>query len=240
MADGGLWHPDLTRWVDDVDRYWASWSVPGSRREQLRRDLVTDLAQARACGATVEKLVSTPPEQFATDVAMAEAIKVVPLPELKPKRLRGARWAPFIAGIEGLVAGALASAFVIYPLGIWFEDAHLASHPDPWGFTLVVHVVAASVTLGFVGLAIRLALGRSPRAGRQTLHSVVALAVGGVIALIAAVSFASTTDFSTRPTVVAVEVAIVVVCCLGGLAASVTCVGRRYRPESWLDVQSRG
>lgn len=221
MASGGLWHPALTDWVDEVERHWTTGGVPPPTCDRLRRELVVDLAQARAFGASVEELIATPTRQFALDVATAEGIDLrhPGNPHLLPThRTSVGRFV--LAGLVGLAIGALASVGLVYPLGFWFADTRLSAHPDPWPFVLLLHVLAATLAIACGSLGVRLATRSTEDARRLTFTTAVALAVSGAISLVLTMLFASTTDFSSAPDVIIVEVLIVVGICAGGLSAT--------------------
>ena len=156
----------------------------------------------------MEDLISSTPAQFAADVAAAEGADVALSAPLSGGPQPLCEWGRIVlAGLGGLVAGALTAAVAIYPVGFWFADTVLAAHPDPWPFVILVDLIAAASAIASGGGAVRLAVGATPRRRRIALTAMAALAVSSAGALVPTWLFALDSGFSTAPVVVAIEVA---------------------------------
>jgi hypothetical protein len=221
----------------------------------LRIELVTDLTQARSDGAPLDELLSIDPDRFAIDVAIAHDIDIdhhasgvgvstspEPREAHERSRRRGRRGCrPLIrdvvvAGIVGSVVGGLTSMVLVLTLMGWIMQHTRDGSMAESAAMLATYAGAATIAALGGGLAVTIACGDTPHPRRLGLRTALGLLVSGAVAAIVTVTFAETTDYSTRTPVVLTEVGLVLAVC--GLGLTVVARTTNASPDNAASGQA--
>jgi hypothetical protein len=227
VGESASWDPRLTIWVDRVDEHWQALGISDALRARLRRELVTDLGQARLGGASVSDLTSPDPCRFAEDVATAETL----VPETaatssSPRRgLRQDAQAFVVLALAGAVAGGLLSLVTVYPIRFELFDFNGLTYRQQGIVTLLAHAIAAAIAVLAGAAAVRWHFRTSRSPGRLAAAAGLGLVISGALATLPTVALAWATDFSSGASVVALEITLVVFVCAYGLVTVARRVG---------------
>jgi hypothetical protein len=219
----------LAAWVNVVDYYWQRVVIAEVDRVRLRGELVRDLAQSLAEGASVDDLIALDPAEFAAEVAAADGIEarsLRPDPEITDRSLVGT----VLAGATG---GAVLALLTVYPLGIWLMNQSSADHEQQGWVALGLHVIAASVCLTAAMVAVWWRFRFRGQVRRTLALTGGLFALGGLVSVAPTVALAKALNYNSDPATVVVEIAIVVgSCSLGILAARRLLTGGEHKAVS--------
>lgn len=185
----------LASWVRLVQSRWAATGVSRADRTVLLRQLLQDLATARAEGASINELVATPPAVFADSCAAglmsrSAGIEMLPLIGVclgTGVVAAGAAWSALKAMVQ-----VLSNAVVL--------DA-------PW-FGLTVDLFLAFVVLTTMVGAVRWKFRLQLETALLVPRLAAALGGGSLFGFAAASAYGARWGYSVRPDVVGVEVVI--------------------------------
>lgn len=214
------WHPRLTSWVDRVDARWRALGIPLDPRAEWRRELVVDVAQARLAGAELDELTDIDPIRFAEDVAVAQALTVAAEPGSTPEDSSGAnrpvptRCGFVVLSLAGAALGGLLALGLLYPAGLALVDRLATSGTEEGALILALHVLAAVVSASTGGLVVAWGYRTSTRRNRLALTAAGGLLAAGPVAAALTIAFASATGYSTRASVVTMELGMVATTCI--------------------------
>lgn len=234
MADPAGWDPQLTAWLDLVERGWRSLGLTDSAVARLRRDLVVDLAQARLGGAPVEELIGPDPAEFAAEVAQAdnEARARPPITAGNWSGVPRSTQGLVLTALAGAVLGAALSLVTLYPVGIGLVASRATTYEDEGRVILTLHVMAACMAALTAAAVVRWHFRSWGNRNLVAVVTCVALLVSGAAASGLAIGVGWLTNYRTDPNIVVTEVAIVVGVCACGLVAAARILGLQRPPES--------
>lgn len=214
----------LTSWVRLVQARWVATGVPRADRSDLLRQLLRDLAAARAAGASIEELVATSPAAFADSCAAG----------LK-SRTSGIDTASLLLVCLG--TGVIATG-VTWLLLITMV-VHLRNEPplglDQTVFFLFVALFFAAAVVATMVVAVRWTFRRRLEAAALAPRLAVTLSAGALLGFPFASAYGATQNYSASLDVVGVEALIV----LTFLAAATRVAQRWTRPSPSLDGRSQ-
>src|SRR3954468_18576423 len=136
-AEHSALDPRLESWVAVVSYYWQRRGVSDQDRARLRVDLERDLRLAIAEGATAEALVDADPNEFARELAEADGL---PTAALRPDHSMTTT-SLIVTALVGALAGAVASAMLVYPVGLRLLDTLTLSYAGQGVLAIGLHVL---------------------------------------------------------------------------------------------------
>ena len=186
----------LVSWVRLVQARWIATGVSRTDRSDLLRQLLRDLAAARAAGATIEELVATPPAAFADSCAAGLG-----------SRLAGIDTARLLLVCLGTGVAATGVAWVLLLNVLWPSVAPLGLDEDV--FYLFVDLFVAAVVLATMVVAVRWTFRRRREAAALAPRLAVTLTGGALLGFPLASAYGAAHSYVATPDVVGVEVLIV-------------------------------
>ena len=218
--------PRLQAWVAVVSYYWQRQGVSDLHRARLRVDLERDLRVALAEGATVDALADADPNEFARELAEADGLPTTPL-----RADHTMTTTSFVlTALGGAVPGAVASAALLYPLGIRLLDSLQLSPYGEGVFAVGLHVVAACLCAAVAMASIRWRFRFHEGIRRTTFLTGCFLLLGGAASVAPTMAFAASLGYPSEAQVVAQEVAIVIAFCAAGLLVARWVLTRKAAP----------
>jgi hypothetical protein len=208
--------PHLEAWVADVSYYWQRRGVSDQDRARLRVDLERDLSLALAEGATVDALVEADPNEFALELAEADGL---PAASLHPDHSMTTT-SLIVTALAGATAGAVASASLVYPVGLRLLDSLTLSYAGEGDFAIGLHVLAACICTAFAMAAVRWRFRFHPGIRRATLLTGLCLLLGGASSVAPTMALAASLGYNNEAPVVILEVGIVLAFCVAGLGTA--------------------
>ncbi len=197
----------LAQWLRLVEGRWATTGIPRRVRAQLLRQLLQDLATARAAGARIEELTASPPAPFADSVAAG--LRSRSRPVSTPRLLT-------VCLGTGCVAAGAAWLFLLLVSRLDIEPP--ASFALEFYLFLDLFCVAAVLT-AMVGAA-RWAYRKRAGAAALTPRLAVTLTVATLVGFPLASAFGATQDYNVDLGVVTVEALIVLMSLAGGIVVA--------------------
>ncbi len=208
----------LSSWVRLVQSRWAATGVSRVDRTVLLRQLLQDLASARAEGATINELVATPPAEFADSCAAGLM-----------SRSAGIDILPLLGVCLGTGVVAVGAAWFALKAGVQaLDDARAGILDAPW-FGLSVDLFLALAVLATMVCAVRWTFRLQKETAKLVPRLAVALAGASLFGFAAASAYGARWGYSVRPDVVGVEVLIMLV--FLALAATLAQRWARHRPR---------
>ena len=208
--------PHLQSWIAAVSSYWQRRGVSEEDRARLQAELERDLRLAVAEGAAVEDLISADPGEFARELPEANGLTDV-----------SGRTDPVltttafvVTAMVGALAGAIASAVLLYPLGLRVLDAVPLTYNGEGVFAVGLAVVASCVSAAFAACALRWRFRLHAGVRRTSLLAGAFLLLGGAASIAPTMALAARLDYNSTAPVVLTEVAIVLAFCIAGLLAA--------------------
>ena len=208
----------LASWVRLVQARWAATGVSRADRRVLLRQLLQDLAAARAGGASINELVATSPAVFADSCAVglmsrSAGIELLPLLGVclgTGVASAGVAWFALVAGVQAL------------------DNAGARILDAPW-FGLSVDLFLALAVLAAMLSAVRWTFRLQLETVMLVPRLGAALATGSLLGFTAASAYGARWAYSVSPEVIGVEILIM----LGFLAVATMLAQRwaRHRPE---------
>lgn len=213
----------LTSWVRQVQARWMATGVPREDRSDLLRQLLRDLAAARAAGAPIDELVATPPAVFADSCTAG-------------LRARNAGIDTASLLLVCLGTGVLATGTAWLLLITMVVD--LPSEPplglDQGFFFLFLVLFFAAAVLTAMVVAVRWTFRRRPEAAALAPRLAVTLTAGALLGFPFASAYGATQNYGASLDVVGVEALIVL-----AFLATATGVAQRWtRPRRDLGGRS--
>lgn len=187
----------LASWARLVRSRWGVTGVSRADRTVLLRQLLQDLAAARAEGATVHELVATPPAVFADSCAAGLR-----------SRSAGIEMLPLLGVCLSTGVVAVGLAWFALKAGVQaLDDARAGILDAPW-FGLSVDLFLALAVLAAMVGAVRWKFRLQLETGLLVPRLAAALAGGSLFGFAAASAYGARWGYSVRPDVVGVEVLI--------------------------------
>ena len=217
--------PRLEAWVAAVSYYWQRRGVSEQDRARLRVDLERDLRLALAERATVQALADADPNEFARELAEADGL---PPASLRPDHSMTTT-SLIVTALVGAMAGAVASALLLYPVGLRLLDNLTLSYPGEGVFAIGLHVVAACICTVFAMAAVRWRFRFHQGIRRTTLLTGIFLLLSGALSVAPTIALAASLDYNNEALVVVLEVGIVLAFCVTGLRTGLWILTRRSR-----------
>jgi hypothetical protein len=203
----------LVTFVDEVEAYWSAHGMRSVDRRRLIAELERDLYEAIQNGASSHELIRDDVSRFATSVATANGI---PLQE--PREPAALTVGALVGtGLLGGLAGALVAWILVYNGAAHDAFAGASDLPEILA-PLLLHSVAALITLAGVIIAMRWRFRHDPTISRIVRPAGLLAALGGIISVGPIMFVAAATNFSTSPLVLLIEVAIAAAFCGGAIA----------------------
>ena len=212
----------LTSWVRMVQARWVASGVPREDRSDLLRQLLRDLATARAAGATIDELVATSPTAFADSCTAGLR-----------SRSAGIDTASLLLVCLGTGVVATGTAWLL----LITMAVDLPSEPplglDQGFFFLFLVLFFAAAVLAAMVAAVRWTFRRRREAAALAPRLAVTLTAGALLGFPFASAYGATQNYGASLDVVGVEALIV----LAFLAAATGVAQRWTRPRRTLDGQ---
>lgn len=207
----------LAAWVRLVQTRWLATGVSRADRSNLLRQLLSDLAAARAGGASVDELVATPPAAFADSCAAGLRSRTAPI-----------NLAPLLGVCLGTGVVAAGMAWIVLNLIVRaMSDMAIL---DQVAFSLGIDLLLAAMVLAAMVVAVRWVFRRQQEAVTLAPRLAVTLTSGAVFGFPLASAYGASQAYSVKPDVVGVEVLIV----LTALAIATVVAQRWTRPRRRL------
>ncbi|WJK38751.1 hypothetical protein O7608_19870 [Solwaraspora sp. WMMA2056] len=202
--------------VATAENAWRAYGVTRADRAVLAADLRSELAAAVADGITPAQLLGDDVPGLARRLADEAGVARVPAEYGRVVRtaLAGA--------VAGTVLGYLAM-MVIYPVVV-----HLVDLPRSYRVPLLLAVavyygIPAALLVAGAVVAVRTRLRDLPRIRATATRMLLLMPAAGIVVTPLTIAYAWATGFSTVPTVVALEIALVV-----GAIIGATMLARRW------------
>ncbi|WFE28285.1 hypothetical protein O7623_03480 [Solwaraspora sp. WMMD791] len=202
--------------VATADAAWRAYGVTHADRAALAADLRSELEAAVADGVTPAQLLGDDVPGLARRLADEAGVARVPAEYGRVVRtaLAGA--------VAGTVVGYLAM-MVIYPVVV-----HLVDLPRSFRVPLLLAVavyygIPAALLVAGAVVAVRTRLRDLPRIRATATRMLLLMPTAGIVVTPVTIAYAWATGFSTVPTVVAFEIALVV-----GAIVGATVLARRW------------
>lgn len=229
-AEHSLLDPRLEEWVAVVSYYWQRRGISGEARARLRVALERDLRLALAEGATVDTLIDADPNEFAREIAEADGLPSAPL---RPDHSLTTT-SLLVTALVGALAGAVASVWLVYPLGYRLIDNLGLSYSGEGAFSVGLHVLAACICTAFASAAVRWRFRFQRGIRRTTLLTGLFLLLGGAFSVAPTMALAASLGYSRDAHAVLLEVGLVLPFCVAGLLTARWILTRKPRPTSEL------
>lgn len=214
----------LTSWVRLVQARWVATGVSREDRSDLLRQLLRDLAAARAAGATIDELVATSPAAFADSCAAG----------LKSRSTAIDTASLLLVCLgTGVIATGMAWLLLITMVVDLPSEPPLGLDQSVFFLFLVLFFAAAVLTAMVV--AVRWTFRRRLEAAALAPRLAVSLAAGALLGFPFASAYGATQNYGASLDVIGVEALIV----LTFLAAATVIAQRWTRPRRSFDARSR-
>lgn len=207
----------LTSWVRLVQARWVATGVPCEDRANLLRQLLRDLAAARAAGATIDELVATSPATFADSCTAG----------LK-SRVTGIDTVSLLLVCLGTGVVATGAAWLFLITRTWSSEPPLGL--DQSVFFLFLELFVAAAVLASMVLAVRWTFRHRVEAAALAPRLAVTLTGGALLGFPFASAYGATHNYGASLDIIGVEALIV----LTFLAAATVTAQRWTRPRRSL------
>ncbi len=194
--------------LSEADRAWRAHGVSSADRRLLAADLRLDLAAAAADGGDPVQLVGGDVAGFARRLADEAGVRRV-RPEYR--RL-------LLTALAGALLGSLLGAGIfraLYPLLVHMIDIPRSIEIPVQVAVVVYYGVPAAVVVAGAVTAVRLRLRDLPQIRRTALLMSLLLPTAGIVVTPITMAYAWSTDYSTAPEVLVVEVVMVLAALAG-------------------------
>ncbi|TCC00580.1 hypothetical protein E0H26_02555 [Micromonospora zingiberis] len=194
--------------LTEADRAWRAYGVGSADRQALAADLRLDLAAAAADGGDPAQLIGGDVAGFARRLADEAGVR----------RVRRDYGRLLRTALTGAVLGSLlgyALLNALYPLFVRMIDIPRSVDVPILVGVGVYYGLPAAVVVAAAVVAVRLRLRDLPQIRRTAWMMTLLLPAAGIVVTPITIGFAWSTDYSTAPEVVAVEVAMVIAALAG-------------------------
>lgn len=186
----------LTSWVRLVQARWVAIGVPRDDRSDLLRQLLRDLAAARAAGATIDELVATSPAAFADSCAAGLR-----------SRVTGIDTASLLLVCLGTGVVAAGAAWLVLITTAWPSVPPLGL--DQTVFVLFLLLFIAAAVLATMVVVVRWTFRRRLEAAALAPRLAVTLTAGALLGFPFASAYGATQNYGASLDVIGVEALIV-------------------------------
>lgn len=230
-ADDDL-DPAIESWLEKVDAHWRSRGLSFGVRVGLGEELLADLREALAIGATPDELITPDPQTFAEQVAAASGVRMS-----EPRRALVST-APAIVGVglAGAAGGAAAIWIVAFPFMVPLLDRFMVSPTSDLLSILFVYAVFALLTTACAVGAIAYVWRADPFTPRLVSFVAPAILLSGAASVLPTMGLAGAFGYRTDVPLVILEILLVTAFVTGGILAGRWAALRR--PRSPAPVQS--
>ncbi|GAA0394544.1 hypothetical protein GCM10009541_41990 [Micromonospora gifhornensis] len=194
--------------LSEADRAWRAYGVSSADRRVLAADLRLDLAAAAADGGDPVQLVGGDVAGFARRLADEAAVR----------RVRPEYHRLLLTALAGALLGSLLGAGIftaLYPLLVRLIDIPRSIEIPVQVAVVVYYGVPAAVVVAGAVTAVRLRLRDLPQIRRTALLMSLLLPAAGIVVTPITMAYAWSTDYSTAPEVLVVEVVMVLAALAG-------------------------
>ncbi|MEU8332050.1 hypothetical protein [Micromonospora sp. NPDC048839] len=215
----------IDRLLGEADQAWRGYGVGTADRATLAADLRLDLRAAASDGGDPAQLIGGDVAGFARRLADEAGVR----------RVREDYGRVVNTALVGAVLGAVvgyAILMAVYPVFVYLIDIPRSIDvPIQLAVAVAYGVPAAVVAAGAV-IAVRTRLRDLPEIRRTARLMSVLVPVAGIVITPITVGFAWATDYSTAPTVVIMEIAMVLAAIAGATMLARRLSLRESRPAS--------